>query len=109
MNICRITFSTKTIPLTNGHEAIVDVDDYEELIKHKWHTKYADKQSPPYAARSVRIGAKVKTIRMHRQIMNCPPGKDVDHQNKNRLDNRKCNLEIVSKQKNAARRWGKTG
>jgi len=27
----------KTIPITQGHEAIVDDEDYEELSQHKWH------------------------------------------------------------------------
>lgn len=38
---------------------------------------------------------------LHRLIMKCPCGKYVDHINHDTLDNRKCNLRIVTKQKNS--------
>ena len=37
---------------------------------------------------------------MHRQIMNAPPGKVVDHINRHGWDNRKANLQVVSQQEN---------
>ena len=43
-----------------------------------------------YAARRVRRGV----ILMHREIMNAPPGKDVDHFNGHPSDNRRHNLRI---------------
>ena len=43
---------------------------------------------------------------MHRLIMNPQKGKEIDHINRNKLDNRKSNLRICSKQQNAA--WGIT-
>lgn len=89
----------KKIPLPHGLFAIVDDDDYQELSKYKWHF------NDGYAQRTVtrrKNGIKVnKTIRMHRQILNAPPEKQVDHINRNRLDNRKANLRLCSGYENA--------
>lgn len=78
------------IPLTKGRVALIDTEDYEELVKYKWmyHLGYA---------RRVEHG---KTIHMHRLLMRCPPELEVDHINRNKLDNRKCNLRIVTRQQN---------
>ena len=42
-----------------------------------------------------------KLVRMHRIIMNPPDSMQVDHINGNRLDNRRCNLRIVTNQQNS--------
>jgi hypothetical protein len=39
---------------------------------------------------------------IHRVIMNCPEGMDVDHINGIRTDNRRCNLRICTRSQNAA-------
>lgn len=88
----------KTIPLTQGQEAIVDDDDYE-LISNmgKWHVNRG------YASRVVYHNDgnnDWKTrIFIHHIVMNHQPNMYivVDHINRNRLDNRKSNLRIVSR------------
>lgn len=89
----------KEIELTNGKVALVDDDDYEKLILHKW-------QLYPYGScYAVRKGSKrigePRTVRMHREIMNAPKGIQVDHINGNGLDNRKSNLRFANTQQNA--------
>ena len=54
-----------------------------------------------YCVKTTRINKKYHTIRMHRIIIDCPDNMQVDHINGNRLDNRKCNLRIVTALQNA--------
>lgn len=78
------------IPLTKGRVALIDTGDYERLVKYQWmcHSGYA---------RRVEHG---QTIHMHRMLLGCPSGFEVDHINRNKLDNRRCNLRIVTRQQN---------
>ena len=86
----------KEIPLTKGKIAIVDDDDYGELIKYKWclsGSGYAIRQSPRnHYARHL--------IHMHREINKTPVNMFTDHINHNRLDNRKENLRTVTTSQN---------
>ena len=99
------------IPLTQGKFATVDITDYEWLSQYKWFAKKTKSKDDPYgqyyAARSQRSNGQVKTIYMHREIMNCPEGMEVDHGNKNKLDNRRENLTVCTKQQNIARQHQK--
>lgn len=89
----------KKIPLTQGLFAIVDDEDFEELMKHKWHVDKGN--STFYASRAVISGK--QNVRMHRQIMKATsPKVDVDHKNGNGLDNRRCNLRLCSRTLNNA-------
>lgn len=92
----------KEISLTLGKVALVDDDDYERIVRHKW-------QFYPYnAGYAVRKGSKrngePRTVRMHREIMNAPKGVQIDHINGNGLDNRKSNLRFANTQQNAFNR-----
>ena len=77
--------------------ALVDDELYDELNKYHWSIS-----SNGYAQRRIKIGDKVSTILMHRQIMELTFGDSicVDHINGNRLDNRKSNLRICSRTEN---------
>jgi hypothetical protein len=50
-------------------------------------------------------------ILLHRLIVNAPKGKDVDHINGNKLDNRRCNLRVCSRGINVQNQksWAKSG
>jgi hypothetical protein len=87
----------KEIKLTKGKFAIVDDEDYDELMKYKW---YAIKGSTIYFyARRTPFKDGQHKISMHRQILNFPD-KIIDHVNRNGLDNRKSNLRLCSKSEN---------
>ncbi len=73
----------------------LDFED-RELLNNKW---CLDKDG--YAIR--------RGKRMHRVIMNAPSNLVVDHINHDILDNRKCNLRLVTIQENARNRKKQTG
>lgn len=89
----------KLIPLTKGFYAIVDDEDYQELMKHKW---YANKEGKTYyAVRNVRIDDAHQTaILMHRQIMNAQAGQQIDHRNHRGYDNRRANIRLCTHSQN---------
>lgn len=93
----------KEIPLTQGKVALVDDEDYPELSKFKWHahkdhnTYYAGRASPG-------VNGKQHHIRMHAIIVRTPKGMHTDHINGNGLDNRRCNLRIVTTRGNGQNR-----
>jgi hypothetical protein len=78
-------------------KTLVDDEDFEYLSQWKW---YLD--SYGYAVRLVGR----RPMGMHRQLMGCPVGLEVDHINRDRLDNRKVNLRAVTRAVNARNNWG---
>lgn len=94
------------------YECLVDVDDFENKIKplktkiFMYNTMYCYFSS--YTKRNPR-----KKIKLHRFLTDCPKGKVVDHINRNRLDNRKCNLrcvdQIINFQNTICQRDSKSG
>lgn len=74
--------------------AIVDDDSYILLNTFFWFMDNG------YTSRAVTIDGVTRNILMHRQIMLAECGQLVDHFNRNRLDNRKGNLRIVTHQQN---------
>jgi hypothetical protein len=83
----------KEIPLTKGKVAIVDDADYEYLSQFSWSY---DNQGYAITA----LYRPKRMIRMHRMLMNPPRELQVDHINRNKLDNRKNNLRICSRAEN---------
>jgi len=91
-------FSFMRIKLTRGLYAIVDARDFIHLRNYKWYAKVSF--GTFYAVRSFYENGRKKHISMHRQIMNSPKGKCIDHENQNGLDNRRCNLREATKAQN---------
>ena len=83
----------KTIYLNHGKQTIVDDVDYKYLCVHRWRYN-----TTGYATRTFR------SISMARVILNAKKGEYVDHINGNKLDNRRCNIRIVTNQQNT---WNK--
>ncbi len=88
----------KEIPLTQGKTAIVDEEDYLRLIQYKWRASF--EHGNWYAKANIRRNEKRTSERMHRMIAEVKPGECIDHINHNGLDNRKCNLRIVTYSQN---------
>ena len=89
----------KTIPLTKGYVAVVDDEDYEELIQYKWHVCLMSG-----GARAIRTASRPRrrTTYMHRSIIGCQPSQEVDHINHDGLDNRRANLRACTHAQNLA-------
>lgn len=109
MNTLYAKFAPRVIPLTQGLSVLVDAEDYAYLSQWKWYAKSAGTGQGHYAARSVRDAKRIRTIRMHRLLMqkelDAAPGfREVDHRNRIRLDNRRKNLRVVTKQDNLKNR-----
>ena len=100
----KVEAAMKKIKLTQGKEAIVDDEDYERLMEHRWHAAKAGNKY--YAVRSLptQSNGTRKRLKMHRAIINPSKGMEVDHKNGNTLDNRKENLRECTRQQNQANR-----
>ena len=84
----------KEIKLTQGKVALVGDDDYEQIGRNNWSADWDGYNW--YAVRNVGTGPFGKTFPMHRQIMNNPPGMEVDHIDGNGLNNQRSNLRVCT-------------
>lgn len=75
--------------------AFVDDEDFERLSQFKWSV------TDGYALRGIKKpNGQWTTIRMAREVMQAPSGVEVDHINRNRLDNQKRNLRFATRSQN---------
>lgn len=92
----------KQIKLSRGLVALVDDKDYDRLSEYSWNATVCS-NGAVYAARTVRLGAKKKNIRMHRVILGIvSPKVEVDHKDGNTLNNQRRNLRLCSHKQNMA-------
>lgn len=104
----------KRIPLRDKNKeivayAFVDDDDYELLKQHTWCLNDAGYvrrvqhlENRTQARLAGRKSRRAKTVYLHRQVIKCEPHEQIDHVNRNKLDNRKSNLRIVTPGHNSA-------
>lgn len=90
------------VPLSRGKFALVSDEDGPRVLQFKWSY-----DGNGYACRKVRTTRRDGTpfqrkILLHRFVLDAPQGMDVDHVNRNRLDNRRCNLRLATRGQNAA-------
>jgi hypothetical protein len=94
----------REIKLTHGKIALVDNDDYERLAPFKWHAmKTKQIEDKWYAKQIIRVeGEPTQNIYMHRLIMGAGPGFEVDHRDRDGLNNIRRNLRVCSHIQNCA-------
>lgn len=83
----------KTIPVGHGQVALVDDEDFERLSGVRWKT-----DPYGYASRTWRRNGKNYYESMHRVILAPPAGMEADHINGDRLDNRRSNLRVATRE-----------
>jgi hypothetical protein len=89
---------TTEISLTKGRLALVDDADYDRLMQvGNWSCS-----SKGYAVHYTKIGGQRKVLYMHRVILSAPPHLQVDHINRDKLDNRRENLRLATRSQNQA-------
>jgi len=91
----RYGYPFRKIPLGEGRITIVDPRDFYWFNNFNWCVKGNGERS--YAVRLISDSDnKTKFLSLHRAIMGSPAGLQVDHRNRNRLDNRRDNLRLAT-------------
>lgn len=89
----------KEITLTRGKVTLVDDEDYDQLRALKWHAIGSDKYG--WYAACIIHGS---TVEMHRFILGRPAGMEVDHVDRNGLNNTRNNLRLATHAENMRNR-----
>lgn len=89
----------KTIKLNSGVEIFVSDEDFEWISKKSWNISQRG-----YARTNTFVNGVRKTVHLHRLIAQAKPNQLVDHINRNKLDNQRSNLRIVSSSLNSINR-----
>ncbi len=89
----------RELSLTHDMFTIVDDEDYAMTALHHW-SAIPNHHGNWYAGRWIRIKGKSKLIFLHRILLNAPPGKQVDHVDRNGLNNVHNNLRLCSHSQN---------
>lgn len=85
-----------TIPLTRGMFAVIDPKDFERVSRFHWQ---AVRSGDLFYASNAEVGL------MHRYLLGLTDGKpEVDHRNRDGLDNRRANLRIATRSQQMANR-----
>ena len=87
----------KEIVLSRGMTAFVDDEDYESLSSHNWCIKSSKADYTFYAKTRMKLrDGSIKYPTMHQFIMGKRRGYQIDHINRNGLDNRRSNLRFAT-------------
>lgn len=81
--------------------SLIDEDNVDDIACLRWHRTHWG-----YAASSFSVSGRKRGVFMHRAILDLEHGdpRQGDHINGNRLDNRRCNLRIVTREQNLQNR-----
>lgn len=99
----------RLVPVKRGDETLyakVDPDDYEWAMRHNWFA-----MAKGYAGRNTWKDRKTRRIGMHRELLGLDFGdpRQADHWNRDKLDNRKANLRIVTRAQNVGNQGSRPG
>lgn len=86
----------REIKLTQGYVALVNDEDYDRLVQYNWNAQ--ERMYTVYAYRNCRDSGSSRA--MHTDIMGKRPGFDIDHKDRNGLNNCRSNLRFATKSQN---------
>lgn len=98
---------TLSVPLTGGKFALIDEVDWSIVSRHCWHVRNGRNTLYAVANEYIPETKGGRKIWMHRLITDAPDGIQVDHINRDGLDNRRCNLRLATPVENQRNRPGK--
>lgn len=100
---------TVAVELAGGYLAVIDEADAEAVCRHAWHVDV--RHGSAYARRTVRLtpgrGGKKSSQYLHHVVLPREHGLVVDHINHETLDNRRCNLRLVTPRENTENTRGR--
>lgn len=79
--------------LPDGTTFLFDADQIEKIKDINWYRNFKDTDASLYILNS-------DGIQLHKYLVDCPRGYEVDHISLDTLDNRRCNLRICTHQQN---------
>lgn len=87
------------MPLTNGGVTVLDYDDWRRLGHVAWYRIRKATSKTVYAAGYLHGRP---AIALHRAVLDAPSGHQVDHIDRNGLNNRRSNLRLCDHRQNQA-------
>lgn len=95
------------IKLTRGLYTKVDPEDFYRLNVHKWYAIPGGKTFYAVRNKRTKTGKRIR-IRMHQEIVKPPPGYELDHKDRNGINNRSKNIRVVTHAQNS-KNYGSIG
>lgn len=98
---------TASVDLGRGFVAVIDADDIDKVSNYRWHVHSFSKNGLPlYASTSAKAA---KNAMMHHLICPVRPGYEVDHRDRDTLNNRRRNLREATDSNNSSNKAFKPG